>query len=209
MLEDFGYQDQVPIARRELTKLVQKTSVSEYTIQFRRLQGFINDTDEAQRYLFFSGLKVNVQEKLLDPSSFATLGELISAATKNDALLYARSRNIESSRTGKPTTPTYTPRASTSSTTTTTTTRAIAALTTADTSTPMDVDATLRQSMPRALLTDAEKQRRRSLGLCSYCGHSGHFAHACPAKPAPRATLAALAYAPDAAPQGTITNLHE
>lgn len=208
LLEDFGYHNQVPIARRKLAKLVQKGTVPEYAIQFRALQAFINNTDEASRYSFFSGLKVNVQERLLNPSNFDSLNELISIATKNDALLHAREGNIGSSRTGKPTTYAYTPPATTLSSTTTTGTRTVAAQPTADPSTPMDVDATLRVSRPRGPLTDAEKKRRRDLNLCSYCGGSGHYANACPARPG-HSQLAALAYAPNKAPQGDLVDLRD
>ena len=199
LLQDFGYHDQADASRRALQKLRQTAGVTEYAIAFRRHSAFINDTDEAQRYAFFNGLREDVKERILDPSDSSTLEDLIVKATKFDALLSARTRNQAPPRPATTTYRTYTPAAAT-------TTSVRSAPPTGPT--PMDVDATSRVSKFRGPLTDAEKLRRRTLGLCSYCGGPGHFADSCPARrPGPRLNVSAAEYTPPAPPQGTITTL--
>ena len=48
---------------------------------------------------------------------------------------------------------------------------------------PVDDVEPMQIGSVRGPLTEEERRRRRSLGLCLYCGKKGHFLRDCTAKP--------------------------
>jgi hypothetical protein len=191
-LQDFGDADLIETSRRSLAKLKQTGSCTTYAIDFRRFTASLDMSDQSLRYAFYEGLKDDVKDRILSPLSpeFENFEALITTAIRWDSLLYNRRKQPPIS-ISKPTTFTsFTPRNS--------------AIPTGPT--PMDVDAT--NSRPRGHLTDAEKLRRRTLGLCGYCGGAGHFAATCPLTANRRQhQLSALEYGTDALPSASVIPL--
>jgi len=190
-LQDFGDADLIETSRRSLAKLKQTGPCTTYAIDFRRFASFLDMSDQSIRHAYYDGLKDDVKDRILDPLStdFTDLETLINTSIRWDTLLYNRRK--QPSTTNKPFPVTnFLPRNSTLS----------------SGPTPMDVDATT--SRPRGPLTDAEKLRRRTLGLCGYCGGTGHFAITCPLAANRRQhQLSALEYGTDALPSATSTPL--
>ena len=191
-LHDFGDADLIETSRRSLAKLKQTGSCNAYAIDFRRLSAPLDMSEQSLRYAFYEGLKDDVKDRILSPLSteFADFEALITTAIRWDSLLYNRRKQPSISINKATTFTNYIPRNS--------------AIPTGPT--PMDVDAT--NSRPRGHLTDAEKLRRRTLGLCGYCGGTGHFAITCPLAANRRQhQLSALDYGTDALPSATVTPL--
>jgi len=173
LLEDFRDADLKETSRRALANLKQTSSVSSYAVEFRRHTPYLAWGEEAFRQTFFDGLKDDIKDRVLSPNrtDIANLEALITMCQDYDNLLTQRRR------TGTTTSTTTKPR----------TIASMGPLPSKSSATPMEVDASSNKF--RGPLSQAEKDRRRSMGLCSYCGQGGHFADKCPKIPGRLAAL--------------------
>ncbi|KAI5449331.1 Retrotransposon Gag-like protein 3 [Naganishia albida] len=57
--------DKALVSRTELRELKQEKSVSDYSRQFHELAAYVDFPDEAPRFQFFYGLKIDIQLRLL------------------------------------------------------------------------------------------------------------------------------------------------
>ncbi|CAD6892727.1 unnamed protein product [Tilletia laevis] len=174
-LRSQGETDLKKTLTHDLQTLVQTGSAASYSTRFFHLATQLGWNDEALRARYYDGLKENVKDALAyadrEPHDIMSLAEL---ATRLDNRLYerhARSRlalrtiTTPGNHTGTNTFSSRPPGASPAPN--------------RSGLTPMDLDASTPRHQP---LTDAEKQRRRDLGLFSYCGAAGHYADGCPRK---------------------------
>lgn len=161
-LEAFGETDLKAQSTRELNRLIQKGSVATYSTTFNRHAANTGLNDEALQYLFNQGLKDEITELLLIHDSFTSISDLQNKAIKIDNRLF----NLRQKK--KPTT-----KFSSSSSSVkpahsafhmTNSTRP------ADSSSPMQVDATLVTGSAHSPLSKEEKIRRKNNSLCGYCG---------------------------------------
>ncbi|GAA5895480.1 hypothetical protein JCM6882_006265 [Rhodosporidiobolus microsporus] len=192
----FGDSDPVGTNARRLSHLRQTGAASEYAAEFRRLSLLLGWNDQALRFHFYQGLKDSVKDELILEDEFEDLDKLVEAAVKIDDRIFLRSRERRTTDRSVSSTFTRTPRANTTSNGRSSTTRFHGYGNTSNsnnngTSTPsswngvppherMEIDANRRNTIPRGPLTQAEKDRRRANGLCSYCAQHGHFADKCP-----------------------------
>lgn len=79
--------DKALVARTELRELKQLKSVSSYSRQFHELAAYVTLPDEALRFQFFIGLKIDIKLHMLSHERYATLQELAEQAAECDRLL--------------------------------------------------------------------------------------------------------------------------
>lgn len=147
-------------------------TVAAYSTEFRTLAAGCGWNDMGLRSAFRQGLSEAIKDELIRERS-ATLDELVALAIDVDERIRERRRERARHQLGSPrlldTTPgTSASRANTSSA------REPAVATTSGEE-PMQLG--------RTRLTAAERERRRSQGLCLYCGERGHLRDACPSLP--------------------------
>jgi len=195
----YGDPDREATAEREIYSLRQTGSVADYASKFEAKSQYLTWNDSGFRAQFYRNLKDEVKDEIArgdKPESFADLRTL---AIRLDARLYERrlergNPSMSKAPLARVTTPTgpqpmpdHAPTQAPKMTTAPTTRPGQPAgglrvpSHTPDGTYPMELGARSWH------LTDAEKQRRRDLGLCGYCGEGGHFRQQCPARPPPRA----------------------
>jgi hypothetical protein len=185
-------------AVREIRRLHQTGSAAEYAAKFESKKQFIPWNDEAFRDQFYLNLKEEIKDEIAPVGKPKTYLELKTLAIRLDARLYERRLERPSTgATSKPPPPKLANRSftwTTPSTTpapTPTPSLAPAPTVTAPPSGGLRVPShTADGTVPMELgasgfwqLTQAEKDRRKSLGLCGYCGEKGHSTEACPVAP--------------------------
>ena len=148
-------------AQRQLQRLKQTTSCSDYYAKFNELKNMAGYTEEGPLIALFNmGLKDHVKDTLaLAPTVPTTLRELAHLCIQIDSRHFEREKEKRGNRQTQ---------TQTRSTTTSTTTISGASTSRAT--------ATGKKKP----LTQAQKDERRAKGLCLYCGKSGHFAQDCP-----------------------------
>ena len=145
-------------------------SVAQYAIEFRTLAAETNWDSRALRAAFRKGLTDRIKDELVYKDLPEDLEKFIELCVRLDVRYHERCQ--ERLRTRKFPRPVYRlapnfqappqPEPETS----------VEPQTPVE---PMDVS--------RLHLTESEKQRRRSLGLCLYCGLKGHLVSVCPSRP--------------------------
>lgn len=148
-------------------------TVAAYSTEFRTLAAGCGWNDMGLRSAFRQGLSEAIKDELTQAKS-ATLDELVALAIDVDERIRERRRErarhqLSSPRLSDTTQGTSTPRA-------------------VNTSFPREpAIATTSGEEPmqlgRTRLTAAEKERRRTQGLCLYCGERGHLRDTCPSLP--------------------------
>jgi len=187
-------------AVREIRLLHQTGSAAEYAAKFESKKQYMHWNDEALRDQFYLNLKEELKDEIAPIGRPKTYAELKTLAIRLDARLFERrlersgasthpnkaaARPSVRSPTGTtPVTVSVTPAPPTMTTTTQTPTSTQSGpglrvpSHTADGTVPMELGASgLWQ------LTQAERDRRRQLGLCGYCGAKGHSTTTCPVAP--------------------------
>jgi hypothetical protein len=183
-------------AVREIRRLHQTGSAAEYAAKFESKKQYMHWNDEALRDQFYLNLKEELKDEIAPVGKPQTYLELKNLAIRLDARLFERrlERGPSASTTrpppAKPTARPFTwsaPSAHPAPTPPPTTTPRMlvppssslkAPSQSADGTTPMELDAGGFWH-----LTEAERSRRRTLGLCGYCGERGHPTSTCPVAP--------------------------
>ena len=185
-------------AVREIRRLHQTGSAAEYAAKFESKKQYIPWNDEAFRDQFYLNLREDLKDEIAPVGKPKTYLELKTLAIRLDARLFERklertggtgtsSSKPPPTRPGPtrpftwPTPPTNPPPMPPPKTTTTPTSPTGGLRVpshTADGTVPMELSASGFWQ-----LTQAEKDRRKSLGLCGYCGEKGHPTDSCPVAP--------------------------
>jgi hypothetical protein len=153
----FGDPDRKTSNALKLHSLRQKSSAALYASEFRRLSLTLGWNDSALMFIFQHGLKPAVKDEFARIEPPTSLTAMIDRAITIDNRLHLRTREKNSA-----------PASSYTSNSTSQNSR----------SDKMDVDAT-HTSYERGPLSDDEKERRRTSGLCLYCAQS-HNVKECP-----------------------------
>ena len=167
-----GDPDEKHTAALALHKLRQANrEFGEYYANFQELMDILETTDDTSRchalkrgrnHEMLSALAIYLAPK---DESFDEYVERLNELDGRLRALATHTRNQH--RAQAPRTPTIAASAATAAT---------AGTATGTAASPMDLSAA------RGKLTPAERQRRRTQGLCMYCGGVGHFAAKCPAR---------------------------
>jgi hypothetical protein len=86
----FGEPDETRAAQRELQQLKQRTSVSAYATEFRRISSKLGWDDDVLIAIFYPGLKDEVKDDLVMLDQPDTFPEYVEQAVKIDNRLYER-----------------------------------------------------------------------------------------------------------------------
>ena len=186
------YSDRNLRARNEdkLAHLEQMKSAAAYAAEFQSLIYPLNLDDSAKCLLFHKGLKPEVKDAIATVGRATTFTTLLDQAISIDQRKHQRAleekknpKNTSSrspmSKPGKPgsSNPAARP--------------------------PPSLDSQpcgQKRSAPKGPISNQEKSRRITEGLCLYCGESGHNRHDCPKKSKPESAAAMVRYkAPPAA----------
>ncbi|KAG8929440.1 hypothetical protein FRC01_004339 [Tulasnella sp. 417] len=181
--QSFYDTDEKRMAALKMQKLHQTGSTAVYTSEFRELVAILGWTgDDQLRKTFYQGLKAHVKDELSKVDEPTTLNNLITLATKIDNRHWARQQEKKDEPSHQPTKPKpSSPKAFIA--------------TAAPTSNapnsfahnqPVPIQIDVSRKGP---ITQAERERRRKLGLCYYCGEEGHQSSA--HQPPRKTTIAA------------------
>jgi len=171
----FGDPDELHTARREIDTLQQKNrEFSLYYSDFQRLMATLQWADNAKFAALEKGLSKEIKDGLAlqDSAPEETFDQYVARINRLDTRLRARrqeTRAPQTSASNRPA-PTRAPPA----------TPPTPPQGTTDVGThsgPMNLSANRRR------ITQQERTRRISQGLCLYCGGTGHFAQECPYRP--------------------------
>jgi hypothetical protein len=183
-------------AVREIRRLHQTSSAAEYAAKFESKKQYMHWNDEALRDQFYLNLKEELKDEIAPVGKPKTYLELKNLAIRLDARLFERRLERPGASTtrtpqAKPTARPFAWSAPSTAHAAPTPSPAIAPKTSVppsgsikvppqstDGTTPMELDAGGLWH-----LTEAERSRRRTLGLCGYCGEKGHSTYSCPVAP--------------------------
>lgn len=169
----FGDINEVSTAERELQKLHQTSSASQYTTEFRRITSHLTWNEEALVFTYYHGLKDPIKDELSKEERPATLQALIEKAVRLDDRMFERKREKNSGWTSARNFGHHsfsTPKHSAPE--------------------PMDLDASIQtsvrnpaphssQNSRRGKLSPEERKHRMDNNLCLYCGKAGHKVQQC------------------------------
>lgn len=178
--QTFEHPDRPAEAARQLRNLRQgNKSAALLAADFRRIAVDVDWTISSLIDAFYDALNDRVKDRIIELERPRTLEEYIELAIKIDDRQVQRLNEKNHSSTLKSTPPKKTQ--STNNSSQSPTTPGFRYATSNDSGpVPMQLDAGQQK------LTEEEKNRRRSQGLCLYCGQSGHIARVCPEKRHPR-----------------------
>lgn len=159
----FGDIDAQATAERKLDKLRQTSSARHYVSEFRQASSHLSWGEEALTYKFYSGLKDTVKDRIAEQGRPTDLNQLMKLAVQIDDRIYERflekkgsnAENRQSSPAKASPPQTHMPDV-------------------------MDWQASATSTGPRPHLSQAERDRRKALGLCFYCGSKDHLKRNCP-----------------------------
>ena len=192
----YGDPNLAASAEREICRLRQTSAVANYAAKFEEHRQYLEWNDAALRDQFYRGLKDEIKDELAPLGRPATLAKLKELATRLDSRLQERvleRRQAYPISQGVPQrtsqggnhppgvtqrAPNAPPRVPHVPHPAPPTTALRTPSHTADGTVPMELGASGLWH-----LTDAEKLRRRQLGLCNYCGIAGHDVWSCPSIP--------------------------
>ena len=190
----FGDPDRKGTAQRALLNLRQRNlTFNEYATEFRRHSPYVNWDDPAQKAVMFEGLSselkgclITVDHADMNLNDFQRTVQGIDnryrAAQQATRGPRSQFRNFQVPHPAVPSLTAYRP------TVQATFTAAPTRVASTPAPHPDAMDLSVARG-PRAPLTQAEKDRRRTNNLCMYCGGAGHFATGCPVKNAPKVNL--------------------
>ncbi len=171
--EQFGDPNLHDTLAEKLRRLRQTTSVLAYANDFENLAYQIQWPKVVWGDTFYHGLKDQVKDMLIySPVSRTDYDGLKRQAISIDQRIQNRER--ESKVVNKK-----------AAVTTTTTSYATTAASSGATNPTPSHQATPGPRGPKGPLSQAEKDRRRTAGLCLYCGEAGHIAALCTNKKGP------------------------
>ena len=142
-----------------------------YSTEFRTLAAESGWNEAGLKSAFRQGLNETIKDELVRDKP-ATLDELVALAIDIDERSRERRREKTRHQTSSPRLHESTPGSSTPK---------LSPSSTAESTTLLPGEEPMQ--LGRARLTAAEKQRRRTQGLCLYCGEKGHVRDACPVLP--------------------------
>lgn len=144
------------MAAAELVRLLQRgSSVTDYAITFKTLAATCGWNDASLRVQFLEGLDHNIQDEVAARDPPASLEAAIDLALRIETR--HRQRNLRRSFRQAISSP-----------------EVLLPVSTPEPEEPMQLG--------RLRLTNSERQRRLTNGLCLYCGKAGHLAASCPVK---------------------------
>ena len=194
----YGDPNQEATAVRELRRLHQTGSAAEYAARFEAKRQYIHWNDQACRDQFYLNLKEDIKDEMAPVGKPTTYADMKALAIRLDTRLYERRLERSNAGTNLPrltplgrptgrspawTAPANNPAMPTAPTPATTTQDPPSTGLRVPTHTP---DGTVPMELGASgfwHLTELEKERRRSLGLCGYCGEKGHMTYTCPVAP--------------------------
>ena len=199
----YGDPNMAATATREIKRLRQTGSVTDYAIKFESKKPYVKWNDGAFCDQFYDNLKDEIKDEMAPLGKPETLEDMKALAIKIDTRLYERRLEKGPSNPTRPTparpmaTPAHPAIPNSHATQQTTATPRYTNPTptgglripsyTPDGTVPMELGARGWQ------LTEQEKQRRRGLGLCIYCASDEHKVEHCPTRPPPRSSSRVVA----------------
>jgi Retrotransposon gag protein/Zinc knuckle len=190
----YGDPDLKGTMEHDLCALRQTGSVANYAAEFQRIGNYLSPGwgDEPLLFHFRLHLKDNIKNALVHEKPYPqTLLEMVAAAIRLDNRESEKIRDrktmagYSSTQSSRPrqaagtqqltAAPSSQPR---STPQTTPTVQISPPVTSNDGTTPMELDY-----VEKKRITEAERDRRRTLKLCMYCAEPGHFRRDCPAIP--------------------------
>jgi hypothetical protein len=193
LTNSYGDPDLTGTMERELRTLRQTGSVSAYAAEFQRIAGFLIAAGWNDRPLlsnFRANLKDNIKNVLVHEKPFpTTLQEMIAASIRIDNREHEKimDRKLPTHQSGTQGNQSRSHQNGPSRLQITAPTNPVAStlplpiitpVANNDGTTPMELDA-----FERRVLTDAEREFRRSNKLCHYCGGANHRIADCPKIP--------------------------
>jgi hypothetical protein len=190
---NYGDPNLEATAEREIRRLHQTGPAADYVAKFESKKQYLKWNDEAFRDQFYLNLKDEIKDEIAPVGKPKTYLEMKTLAIRFDARL--SERRLERPTKPPPARPATRPfawsipsvnpapapspvSAPTGKTTAPPSGGLRVPAQTADGTVPMELDASGVWH-----LTEAEKSRRRGLGLCGYCGEKGHPIQSCPVAP--------------------------
>jgi hypothetical protein len=173
----FGDPDKRATAERELQRLKQGSrSASQYYADFTRLMATLKWDNSSQLYWFRQGLRDEVKDLLVGRDEPHQFGAFVNLVIRLDNAWYARQAER---RSGVHRQPPLSPHPAGRTPDQPAIPHRPLSPQSLPPGEPMQLDSTRR---PSESISQAEKNRRRTEGLCLYCGNPGHFAARCPGK---------------------------
>jgi hypothetical protein len=194
----YGVKDQLYDIEQQLRNLRQTGSVTDYTVEFRRLADLLDYTERAQVFQYHQGLKDSIKYEILRSGKPTSLQDYVNTATDIDRNLQelnqARRPNFQAPRKNQHARGHAASRSASHG----------PAPTEARNPGPSSARPQERKSRPPFQpLTDEQKDYRRKNGLCMYCADPSHDVLNCPVRPSrPRPARGAGATFATARPQG-------
>ena len=207
LTNSYGDPDLTGTMERELRTLRQTGSVSAYAAEFQRIAGFLIAAGWNDRPLlsnFRANLKDNIKNVLVHEKPFpTTLQEMIAASIRIDNREHEKimDRKLPTHQSGTQGNQSRSHQNGPSRLQITAPTNPVAStlplpiitpVANNDGTTPMELDA-----FERRVLTDAEREFRRSNKLCHYCGGANHRIADCPKIPEKRVSTAESTLSPN------------
>lgn len=171
--DNFGYADEKRVAAREIKRLKQTGSASEYFAEFGQYVPLVNFNSEALVEMARDGLKEDVIDELMrldvDTSDFNRFrAKAIEIDNRNyERRLYRKEKRGSKSDSKEANPPRHDRILNDRTERTRTVEKEVTRVSPSGT-------------YQKGPISDEERQRRRGLGLCTYCGKAGHYASACP-----------------------------
>jgi len=187
----FGLANTADRARSKIRTIRQKSSVSDYSIDFNYIAIDTQFNDESLKMFYHDGLKDEVKDLLLTLPEPKTLALLQTAAINCDNRIY---RRLMEGKKATPRTLHPTPSHSHSSTLRQGTPER--SRTDSSGFAPMQLDNVNITTSRRGPISSAEKKRRWDNKLCLYCGDAGHIRETCPKKQSTRIDIASVDIVP-------------
>jgi hypothetical protein len=164
--------------RRKLTTLKQTGSASKFAAEFQSIANILGIDDESRFALFTAGLKSEVQRALALVRDIEDFEDLVDAAVQIDHVNFTLAKadaKTDSKPSGKPSSNSGKSNAPSSSLSRPPQSRTDSASSSTDSRT----SSSKGSFTPRNPISQEEKERRESLGLCRFCG-GNHFKRDCP-----------------------------
>ena len=191
------YSDRNLRARNEdkLSHLTQTKSAAAYAAEFQSLVEPLNLEDNAKCLLFHKNLKPGVKDVIANVGRAATFKLLLDQAISIDQRRHQRELEDKKSSSSKnpssrPSVPASKPNSGKAGVSNVTEDRNTHFTRSRNPSFPDSQPSGQKRPAPKGPISQQEKSRRITEGLCLYCGESGHLRIECPKKPKPESVAA-------------------